>query len=159
MKNIIVVSAIIIVLLIGIVLFYFLREEPTFSFQSFHFGYSSSSIMNGDVSYDVTCNKQCIATIKPFGEDPRNSVRVTLSSKEVEKLMHIIHTYHVTSWNGFHKSDPHVLDGSSFSFHMVLEDGKEISASGYMKYPNHYSEVKQELDTLFEPYMEELWKD
>ena len=42
------------------------------------------------------------------------------------------------------------LDGDSFSFSLYTEDGKSISASGYMSWPKNYGEVEKELTNIFD---------
>ena len=48
----------------------------------------------------------------------------------------------VPEWDGFKKSNSHVLDGTMFSFEAELADGTRISASGSNAYPNHYRDFK-----------------
>ena len=48
----------------------------------------------------------------------------------------------VASWDGFTGSDPHVLDGYSFSFEATLSDGTTISASGSNASPQGYPAFK-----------------
>ena len=54
----------------------------------------------------------------------------------------------VASWNGFHGSDPRVLDGYSFSFEAALSDGTTISASGSNSSPKGYPEFKAAIGKL-----------
>ena len=51
--------------------------------------------------------------------------------------------------NGFNKSDRYVLDGNSFSLSISMNNDEYVSASGYMKWPKNYKEVKEELITFF----------
>lgn len=52
------------------------------------------------------------------------------------------------NWDGFHGSDPRVLDGYQFVFELTLADGKVISASGSNSYPDGYSELQSVLYRL-----------
>ena len=54
----------------------------------------------------------------------------------------------VIDWDGFHESDPMVLDGGGFSFSMELENGGSISASGSNAYPSGYGEFYSALEAL-----------
>lgn len=47
----------------------------------------------------------------------------------------------VRKWDGFRKSNPHVLDGEMFSFSAKLADGTTITASGSNSFPVHYGEL------------------
>ena len=55
----------------------------------------------------------------------------------------------VKRWNGFQKSDKHVLDGNGFSFSLWTTEGKNISASGYRRWPRGYDEVKAGVEEIF----------
>ena len=58
----------------------------------------------------------------------------------------------VRSWDGFSKSDPDVLDGSSFSLEIVLADGKTMHAHGCNAYPKNYREFEKMLnEAVFGP--------
>ena len=46
----------------------------------------------------------------------------------------------VADWDGFHGSDPNVLDGTTFSFEATFDDGTTVSASGTNSYPDGYGE-------------------
>ena len=58
----------------------------------------------------------------------------------------------ISSWNGFSKSDHNVLDGNSFSLYLRMKDDNTVEASGYMRWPKNYEEVKGELISLFDEY-------
>ena len=68
------------------------------------------------------------------------------------EVINILNKYNVTSWDGFNKSDRNVLDGDSFSFSLRYDEDKEVDAHGYMRYPNNYRDVKQELIDIFTNY-------
>ena len=44
----------------------------------------------------------------------------------------------IASWDGFSGSNPHVLDGTMFSFEAEMQDGSRLSAHGSNAYPNNY---------------------
>lgn len=52
----------------------------------------------------------------------------------------------VEKWNGFCESDPHALDGESFSLEIVLANGNKITAHGCNAYPNGYRDFLNCLD-------------
>ena len=115
-----------------------------------HFGYSTGTMINAYVSYDLSYKDgKYIVKIKPNGKSEEEVKEREITKKEVKKIEEIVEKYEVYKWDGFNKSDPNVLDGNSFNMSITLKEGKIISASGYMKYPNNYREVKDELDDLF----------
>ena len=64
---------------------------------------------------------------------------------EVEK---ILTACEVGNWNGFHGSDPEVLDGTGFSLYIRVTDGTTLSAGGTNRFPARYTEVRQVLNGL-----------
>ena len=71
----------------------------------------------------------------------------------MKEIIETLNNNDVSSWDGFDKDDKNVLDGNSFSFRVCYDKSKEIEASGYMKWPNNYHEVKKELNKIFSNYM------
>ncbi len=162
MKNIIIVITIIILLLIGVVCFYLLRDYEVTSFKSMHYSSSSWGSIYDTVRYDIVCDKKCSATVKPAGMADEDAKTFDLDKRTVNKIVKIFDKYHVNRWDGFDKNDPNVLDGTSFMFNLKLDDNKTISASGYMKFPNNYHEVINELSDILEKDYDRSnykWKD
>lgn len=115
-----------------------------------HFYYSTGTMINAWVRYDVDkTNDKYVASIKPNGISEDDILKVDVNKDFIDRIQSIMEKYNVNKWNSFNKSDPYVLDGNSFSLSLSYEDGTDIDASGYMKYPKNYSEVKSELDSLF----------
>ena len=115
------------------------------------FGYSTSTMYLGAVSYHIELkDEKYIATIQLEGVEEEDAKKVTLTDSDIEKVMNIINTYQVSTWDGFQKSDPYVLDGNSFSFYMTTQEGESVSASGYMMWPKNYHEVRDEFDSFFQ---------
>ena len=50
----------------------------------------------------------------------------------------LLHECGVTKWDGFRKSNPHILDGKMFTFEATLADGTTVQASGSNSYPDGY---------------------
>lgn len=116
-----------------------------------HFGYSTGNMINANVSYELSYKDgKYIARVKPNGKSEEETIEKEITKKQIKKIEEIIKKYEVYKWDGFNKSDPYVLDGNSFNMSITLKEGKIVSASGYMKYPNNYREVKNELDNFFE---------
>ena len=153
-KGLIIVIIIVILLVIVIGCVPFLTRKKVVEYhnlKSFHYGCTQGMYYLDRVSYDVEYQDgQYIATILLPNVEEENAKVVYLNDKEVEKLISIFNKYEVSTWDGFHKNDPNVLDGSSFSFSMTTRDGESVSASGYMKYPKNYRDVVNALDDFFE---------
>ena len=107
--------------------------------------------MNAYTRYEI--NKKdgkYIATIKQYGKSDEEAQKVEVSENKVKELESILNKYNVIKWNGFNQNDKNVLDGDSFSLSIHMEDDKDISASGYMKWPDNYKNVREELNSFFE---------
>lgn len=114
-----------------------------------HLSYSNGYMMNANTIYDLEKKEgKYYVTIKPHLIAEEDSETVEVDDKTVKKIIDLLNKYEVRKWDGFNKSDKYVLDGDSFSFWVYMEDGTDIHASGYMKWPNNYGEVKSELDEL-----------
>ena len=141
-----------ILIVIGFIIFIFCFKNKIVEideFKYFEFGYSNGYAMNSNILYRVDCNDKCIAKIKPYGVEDSDAFIVELNDNEVSKIISILKKYNVSSWNGFNKTNKNVLDGDSFHMYLSMKNGDYISASGYMKWPNNYSDVRGELDNLF----------
>lgn len=125
------------------------KEIKITSIQKFRYSYTQGYSMNAEVIYSLECNDACEIEIKPYLEEPEKTRKLTVGKDFKEKLESILRKYHVGKWNGFNKNNPYVLDGDSFSLSIVFQNGTSISASGYMKWPKQYREVKKEIDILF----------
>ena len=67
----------------------------------------------------------------------------------MKSLIEILIDNHVEKWNGFNKSDKHVLDGNRFQLTIINHEETYLEARGYEKWPTNYQEVRSELDNLF----------
>ncbi len=146
-------------LLITIVLSLFLQSMPVFydgegvyQINKLEYSYTSGYAVNSDVSYKIDCEDKCILIIKEYGKDEKDVIKKSLTNKDMDEFEDMLNKYHVISWKGFNKSDKNVLDGNSFSFHLRYNDDEKLSASGYMMYPDHYKNFKEN----FENYIDEI---
>jgi len=145
-----------IVLIIGIIIFICCLKKEKIEigkFKYFEFGYSNGYAMNSNILYRVDCDDKCIAKIKPNGVSDEDAIEVEINSDEISKLIKILKKYKIESWNGFKKSDRNVMDGDSFHLYMRMNNNDYISASGYMRWPKNYSNVRGELDSFFSKYI------
>ena len=67
----------------------------------------------------------------------------------------ILRAHNALAWDGFAKSDPHMLDGTSFSLSIALSDGTAISARGTNSYPKGLSAAVKEIRDLFDRFLRE----
>lgn len=112
------------------------------------FNYSTGTHVNAWVSYNINCVDKCILTIKPNNIAEEDKQEVELYKKTMNKIIDILNKYDVVNWDGFNKTDNNVLDGNNFHINLTIQDNKNVSASGYMMYPDNYKDVKKELDKI-----------
>lgn len=118
--------------------------------ESFSFYYSNGYAMNSDVRYELKKQGSTyLAIIKPYDVPEDDIISIVVDNDFVNKLYNLLKRYRVSSWNGFNKTDPDVLDGDSFSISIHDSKGNSIYASGYMMYPDNYNYVENELDYMF----------
>lgn len=67
----------------------------------------------------------------------------------------ILRAHNALSWNGFAKSDPHMLDGTSFTLFIAFDDGTTISARGTNSYPKGLSAAVKEIRDLLDRFLQE----
>lgn len=111
------------------------------------FSYTTGYHMNASVSYEIDLiDDKYIVKVKPTDIPEEETKEYELSKEKVKEIENKLNEYKVSRWNNFHKSDKYVLDGDSFSMNVRFND-QDISASGYMMWPNNYREVRSYLDT------------
>ncbi len=77
----------------------------------------------------------------------------------LDRAREILEKNGVGTWNGFHETDPTVLDGSGFSLSVLFADGTRISASGNNCFPENYASFRSELEALVTPVIEQWEKE
>lgn len=147
-KNIMVIG--IVLILIFIILFLFLnREVKIQNIKSFRYFQYGGFHINDRISYEIQCEDKRLATILEYGVPEDEAFVVEVSSENIEKLENILVKYHVGRWDGFSKKDKHIMDGNGFTLEISMEDGKQVLADGYMKWPKNYDEVLKEILKFF----------
>jgi hypothetical protein len=154
MKNKIILLIVIgVVLLISIVVLCIIfgpKKVKISEIKSIHFSYSNGYSAYAYTMYDLDYKDgKYIASIKPDGIPENEAREINVDEEFVKKIENILSKYNVGSWDGFRESDKYVLDGDSFSLSVHFVDKTDISASGYMRWPKNYSNVREELDNLF----------
>ncbi len=124
--------------------------------KTLHYSYSVGYAMYANCVYDLKCEEdKCMLTIKPNGFPEEDARTYDVDDNSIKEVINILNKYEVSKWDGFQKSDKNVLDGNSFSFSLTTKDGKNISASGYMMWPDNYGIVKNELKMIFDGFIRE----
>ena len=58
-----------------------------------------------------------------------------------DKMVELLNSYEAIKWDGFHGRHPRgVLDGETFSFEAIINDGVNIRAGGSANFPKHFRE-------------------
>ena len=117
--------------------------------KSFNMFYTKGYAINSDIRYEYELiDNEYHVYVKPYGISEEDKIEVVVSNDFIKSIEEVLNKYEVYKWDGFNKSDNNVLDGDSFHIGVSM-DGMNISASGYMMYPEHYREVREELDNIF----------
>ncbi len=66
------------------------------------------------------------------------------------ELQDAIRTYGIEAWNGFHESNPNVLDGEGFWLELSFADGASVYASGDNAFPDSYSDAMSCIDGILD---------
>ena len=146
-RYLVIFLGVIIIITILIFLINILKKNKIVNIKEIEFRYTNGNMINSDIYYKIECKDTCLLRIKQYGNP--NEEEYNVDKCVLNDIENILNKYNVSSWNGFNKSDNNVLDGNSFSIYIKMNDNSKIEASGYMIYPNNYSSVKKELDTLF----------
>ena len=132
------------------------KVEEIKDIKTLHYSYSVGYAMYSNCSYELKCeDDKCTIEIKPNGFPEEDARTYDVDDNSMKEIINILNKYEVSKWDGFRESDQNVLDGDSFSFILDTKDGKHISASGYMMWPDNYREVKTELKEVFDSFIRE----
>ena len=152
MKKVLLISLIIIIIIIIllVILKPFKKKKVISDLSSFHFFYSTGTMINSQVYYDIEfSNNKYILKIKPNNVPEEETKEFELNENQILEIINILNKYEVFNWDGFHKNNKNVLDGDSFNLNLYTKNKDNISASGYMMWPKNYLNVKNELDNYF----------
>ena len=142
-------------ILIGVVILslnfnFFKPNKEISNIKYFSYGTTDGMAMYDGVHFSIDYKDgKYMAIIQNNGVSEEDAKVVEISKDKVKELEDILNKYNVGSWDGFKKYDKDVLDGSSFSLSLGCFDGTSVSASGYMKWPKNYGDVRGELESFF----------
>ena len=151
---------VIVLLLIGLLIFFLCNKkekEKIESISSLSFFYTNGYAINTDTRYEIDCKDKCIAIIKQYGKSEEETIEAKINDDTMNKIIDLFNKYDVIKWDGFSGTDKDVLDGDSFSMHFTYNTNKNVSASGYMMWPNNYREVEDGLNEIFNSLVEEQY--
>ncbi len=95
------------------------------------------------------CTEQWSEDAKEYVENRAYSREFDAGQDVYEQIVRLAEECNMTGWNNFHGANPPgVLDGTSFSFEAVLEDGTTILASGSNNFPQNYGTFTKGFRTL-----------
>lgn len=118
--------------------------------RNFSFSYGGGSMKDSGITYQLEWKDGVhTAIVKASGVALEDAPRIKVDEAFVVELETFLRENHVEKWNGFNKSDKHVMDGSGFSFSLSTMDSQFISASGYMKYPKNFNSVCEGISAIF----------
>ena len=118
--------------------------------KSFYFTYTNGYMINAYTRYHLSFeDNKYLVEIKPYGVSEEDKLETEVEKDVLEKIVNILKKYQVNKWNGFNKSDHGVMDGDSFNLSVNFLNDKAVSASGYMRWPNDYRNVRDEISDIF----------
>lgn len=118
---------------------------------SFTLSYTVGTTANANVYCNLARNEEgYIANFKPANVADEEEKEFVVDESFVLKLKQLLIENNVGKWNGFNKSSKIVLDGDRFYLSVRMENGTDITARGYMEFPENYSVVARGVTDLFE---------
>ena len=96
--------------------------------------------------------------VRFYGEELFSGGRIAdavVENSAIDRLGKLAGSCHLERWDGFDKNDKHVMDGSTFTLDITLENGSTISAHGNNRFPEQYSEVFSEIRALYDELMQQ----
>lgn len=148
------VFAIVILILVVILIFVLIRRSKGVEIgeiKRMYFSYTTGNMAHSGVVYELDCEEGgCTASVKPDGVPEEESLRFSVDAGFVRRLEALLRENEVGKWDGFDKTDKHVLDGKRFEMSLTMADGTMLHAGGYMKWPKNYSAVRDGIVALFD---------
>ena len=154
MKNFYIIAIlliiVVVVILLNVISHKFDNHKSISDIRHFSFSYTMGYAMNARVRYEIDYKDNYYnLVIVPNGIADEDTLEIKIDKEIINKVKDVLVKYNVSKWNGFDKVDKNVLDGNSFSFYLKTDSDVVVEASGYMKWPDNYGKVKEELNNIF----------
>ncbi len=134
----------------------FIKKENKSGIKEFRFNYSNPF---GACSYSYAVKNKGGKVIFEFEDDQHREFE-TMSCEIGNDILEKLNDYYVKDkikkWDGFSKTNRHVLDGDGFSLEICFNDGRSLYARGSNSFPAGYSDFVGNIRSLFKPYTEML---
>ena len=128
----------------------FKKKARVENLKSFHYSYTTGWHMNASESFDIEYkDDKYIVSIKEDGMSEEEARTYEVDKHKIQSFESLLNEIEIYKWDGFDKVDKNVLDGNSFSISVNFGDHKNISAHGYMRYPNGYREKTDSIKLWF----------
>lgn len=127
------------------------ETTPITDIEHFDFMYTQGNMAYAEIRYSLKQEDgKYIASIKPHGKPPEGAMTWVVDGNFVKDIENCLRTHSVGKWNGFDENDSTVLDGNHFNLSVRFCNDTRISATGYMKWPDHYKAFKADIQQLFD---------
>ena len=123
-------------------------DAPAANIESFHYGYGS--YFGGVHNYSIKEEDGKMMIHGTGGNGVELNLSREISSEQLEELRTLIIDNRIYAWDGFNERDDNILDGYSYDLKIRYVDGREITAEGYMKYPENYEQAHKNLAKFLE---------
>lgn len=94
-----------------------------------------SHLMYGLILREDPSGRKLILLRREQGMHPADAVEAPFSEKTLTRPSQLFRQPRFPGRDGFHRSDPNIMDGTMFSLHSGLDDGQSVSASGSNTFP------------------------
>jgi len=143
-KTIIAILIAVVILAGGFLIYQHFGKRVNINSEVVYFSHKTSGSRAGYTRYLVVEKRNGKVYVKtlPDGEGfEEDLVEREVSEECLRELTQYLKDHKVGKWAGFEKYNKNVLDGTSWSLDIRLENDKEIEANGYMSYPKNYREI------------------
>jgi len=124
-------------------------EEPTLV----AFAYSQGGYPDDDYEFKVYTDESGQTYVSAQGFNGVNLfMRLRVDKAVFAELERIVDQYDLRVWDGFHQTEPEIMDGHLFALEMEFSDGTHVVASGHMRYPAGYEEANAAIMAYFLPW-------
>lgn len=113
---------------------------------------TAGMMMGGEKALSIARDGDGFVVTKRVGETVRSAHAGQTAGEQVTD---ILREHNALSWNGFAKSNPHVLDGTSFTLSIVFDDGKTVFAQGANSWPKGMAVAVREIEKLIDRFLRE----